>query len=60
MIMARTYDQMIFRKSLETIKPNDPNRIDEIGDVTYPPPPHTHTHEEENFISNNNYIHYEQ
>jgi hypothetical protein len=55
---------MIFRKSLEAIKPNDPNRIDETGDVTYPPPPHkkthTHTHGEENFISNNNYINYEQ
>jgi hypothetical protein len=37
---------IINKKSLETIKPNDPNRIDEIGDVTYNPPPHTHTHTE--------------
>jgi hypothetical protein len=46
---------MIFRKSLEAIKPNGPNRIAKIGYSNISPPSG-----EENFISNNNYINYEQ
>jgi len=47
---------MIFRKSLEAIKPNGPNRIAKIGYGNISPPPPG----EENLIFNNNYINYEQ